>query len=97
MQFFKSLLIGSAALVALVAAQEGIRLDSVPTSVQANEPVTVTYSGGDPNAVSFWSPFLLREDILTTRRSPSLWFFVGVTPTISIPSRPSLPVSLPTR
>ncbi|KAI9884149.1 MAG: hypothetical protein M1823_004065 [Watsoniomyces obsoletus] len=47
MQLFQSLFLGAAALATMVSAQSGnLAFTSVPTSVTAGQPVTVTYSGG---------------------------------------------------
>ncbi len=53
MQLFQSLFLGAAALATMVSAQGGnLAFTSVPTSVTAGQPVTVTYSGGEGGPVT---------------------------------------------
>ena len=66
MQLLRTVALGAVAMASYVTAQAGnLQFLSVPTSVQAGQPATITYSGG--NGVS-----AIETDGATARRFPTL-------------------------
>jgi hypothetical protein len=52
MQFLKTVAITTAALISFVAAQGDLALTSVPNSVEAGKPSTITWEGGNSGVSS---------------------------------------------
>lgn len=63
MQLFQTLLAG-AALIAAVAAERPA-FTSFPKDLKVGQPVTVTWAGGNPNAVCF--PFFIENALRKTQ------------------------------
>lgn len=73
MYFATSLLLGASCLVALAHAQDNIAFTQVPASVQAGEPTTLEWAGGDDSVSSTDFPPLAKTALtrMGISRSPS--------------------------
>ena len=71
MHFLKTMLVG-AAMATMAVAQDTLGFTSVPTSVKAGQPVTITYSSGDSSVGTLFAIFAgLRGLIFARSLRPS--------------------------